>query len=83
MRLLTDGGLPLAGGLIGAGGQLAWPSPLRPGSTVRVESEILEVTPSRSKPDRGLALIRSRTIDQDGKEVQVAEMKLLVFRRAA
>jgi acyl dehydratase len=81
MRLLVDGGLPIAGGIIGAGGQLAWPSPLRPGSTVHVETTVLDVTPSKSKPDRGIASFRSRTLDQSGKEVQVTDMKLLVFRR--
>jgi acyl dehydratase len=79
--LLVDGGLPIAGGIIGAGGQLAWPSPLRPGSTVHVETTVLDVTPSKSKPDRGIASFRSRTLDQSGKEVQVTDMKLLVFRR--
>jgi acyl dehydratase len=56
---------------------------LRPGAVVHVESTVLEVTPSRSRPDRGIALCRSRTIDDKGAEVQVAEMKLLVFRRPA
>lgn len=83
MRLLVDGGLPIAGGIIGAGGQLSWPSPLRPGSTVHVETEVLDVSPSKSKPDRGIVAFRSRTIDDSGKDVQVTEMKLLVFRRSA
>lgn len=51
MRLLVDGGLPLGNGIIGLGGELAWPKPTRPGDTLHVESEILEIVPSRSKPN--------------------------------
>src|SRR4051794_4032622 len=61
MRLLVDAGLPLAGGIIGAGGELAWPQPTRPDDILRVESEVLEITPSRSRPDRGTALVRCVT----------------------
>src|SRR5437868_12329842 len=53
MNLMVRGGLPIAGGIIGAGGEIAWRKPIRPGDTLHVESEIVEVTPSRSKPDRG------------------------------
>ena len=45
MRLLVDGGLPIAGGIMGAGGEIAWPRPMRPGDILRVESEVLEVRP--------------------------------------
>src|SRR6185369_17337284 len=54
MRLLVSGGLPLAGGSIGAGGEIAWPRPTRPGDILQVESEVTAVTPSRSRPDRGI-----------------------------
>src|SRR5437667_10296533 len=54
MRLLvTGGGLPFANGVIGFGGELSWPSPTRPGDILHVESEIVEVRPSRSKPHQG------------------------------
>ena len=52
MRLLVEE-LPLAGGVIGAGGELSWPRPTRPGDILRVEIEIVEIVPSRSRPDRG------------------------------
>ena len=39
MRLLVTGGLPLANGIIGLGGDLAWPKPTRPGDTLRVNGE--------------------------------------------
>ncbi|MEK1851345.1 MAG: MaoC family dehydratase [Phyllobacterium sp.] len=81
MRLNVEGGLPLAGGIIGAGGDINWPAPTRPGDTLHVESEVIEVTPSRSKPDRGVAVIVSRTINQRGEIVQTLTAKLVVPRR--
>jgi acyl dehydratase len=81
MRLLVTGGLPLAGGIIGLGGELAWPRPTRPGDTLRVESEIVEILPSRSKPNQAVVKARSTTVNQNGDEVQVLTAKLLVFRR--
>src|SRR5712671_5832876 len=81
MKLMVESGLPLAGGIIGAGGELAWPKPTRPGDTLQVESEVLEVTPSRSRPDRGLAVIRSLTRNQRNEVVQSLMAKLIVPRR--
>jgi acyl dehydratase len=81
MRLLVEGGMPIAGGVIGAGGEIAWPKPTRPGDVLRVESEIIEVRPSRTRPDRGLAIIRSETRTQLGEIVQVLTAKLVVARR--
>src|SRR4051812_45142602 len=44
MRLMVDGPLRPAGGLIGAGlDELRWPQPVRPGDELYVTSEILEV----------------------------------------
>jgi acyl dehydratase len=81
MRLLVTGGLPLANGIIGLGGELAWPKPTRPGDTLRVESEILEIVPSRSKPNQGIVKVRSTTLNQDGEAVHVFTSKVLVFKR--
>jgi acyl dehydratase len=58
MRLLVDGNA-IAGGVVGAGVEIAWPRPTRPGDTLQVFSEIVEVTPSRSRPFRGSVLRRS------------------------
>src|SRR5262249_7430803 len=80
MRLLVSG-LPLAGGIIGAGGEIAWPNPTRPGALLHVESEIVELRPSRSRPDRGMATVRSETRNQSGEIVQVLIAKLVVPRR--
>ena len=80
MRLLVESGLPLAGGIIGAGGEITWPNPTRPGDVLQVESEVLELRPSRSRPDRGIATIRSETRNQRGGTVQVFVAKLVVPR---
>ncbi len=81
MRLLVGGGLPIAGGIVGAGGEIAWPRPVRPGAVLQVESEILELRPSQSKPDRGVATVRSETRNQLGEVVQVLVAELIVPRR--
>jgi acyl dehydratase len=83
MRLLVDGGLPLAGGIVGAGGEMNWPRPTRPGDILQVESEVVEITPSRSRPDRGMATVRSETRNQRGDVVQILTAKLIVPRRSA
>ena len=81
MRLNVTGGLPIAGGIIGLGGDLAWPKPVRPDDVLHVESEVVEVIPSRSHPDRGTVVVRSETRNGRGEVVQIATAKLLVPRR--
>jgi acyl dehydratase len=81
MRLLVTGGLRLAGGLIGTGGTLSWPKPTRAGDVLRVETEVLEVKPSRSRPDRGMAIFRCSTLNERDEVVQVFTGNLLVWRR--
>ena len=81
MRLLVEGGIPMAGGLIGAGAEISWPRPTRPGDVLRVESTVEKIAPSRSRPDRGLVTIRSETINQSDDPVQVLVAKLIAFRR--
>jgi acyl dehydratase len=83
MRLLVDGGAPIAGGIIGAAVEIAWPRPVRPGDTLQVESEVVAITPSRSRPDRGTVSLRSETRNQNGETVQVLTSRLLVSRRRA
>jgi acyl dehydratase/ribonuclease HI len=81
MRLLVTSGLPFAGGLVGLGGEIAWARPTRPGDTLRVESEILEIVPSRSKPDQAVIKVRSITFNQNGEQVQVFTSKIIIFKR--
>jgi acyl dehydratase len=83
MRLLVESGLPVSGGIVGAGGEISWPRPTQPNSTLHVESEVLEVKPSRSRPDRGIVTVRSETKNQDGEVVQVLTSRLVVPRRVA
>ncbi len=82
MRLLVESGLPLAGGIIGASGEITWPNPTRPGDVLQVESEVLELRPSRSRPHRGIATIRNETRNQRGEIVQVLIARLVVPRSA-
>jgi acyl dehydratase len=82
MKLMVDGGVPLAGGIIGAGvDDLRWPRPVRPGDRLHVESEVLEVRPSRSRPDQGLAKVCVTTLNQNNEPVQIMTCNLVVLRR--
>lgn len=80
MRLMVQS-LPIAGGLIGAGAEIAWPRPTRPGDTLRVVSEVVEVTPSRSRPERGMVLMQSKTFNQLDEIVQTVTSRMVVPRR--
>ena len=81
MRLLVTGGLPLAGGIIGLGGEIAWPKPTRPGDLLHLESEIAEITSSRSNPDRAIVKVQSTMFNQNQEAVYLLTAKLLVSRR--
>jgi acyl dehydratase len=83
MRLLATGGLPIANGLIGYGGEIAWPNPTRPGDVVHIETEVVEITPSRSKPDQGTVTVRGIMRNQNGDAIYLLTAKLLVFRRSS
>jgi acyl dehydratase len=83
MRLLVTGGLQLANGIVGLGGEIAWPRPTRAGDILHVESEVVEITPSRSKPHQGIVTIRNTTLNQNGEAVYVFTAKLLLPRRDA
>jgi len=83
MRLLVEGGAPIAGGIIGVGAEIGWPRPTRAGDILRVESEVVAVTPSRSRPDRGTVILRSETRNQRGEVLQVLTAKLVVPRGRA
>jgi len=83
MRLLLGSDLKPAGGIIGAGfEELRWPKPARAGDELRVESEVLDVRPMKSRPDRGLVKVRTRTLNQNDEAVQVSIGNLLVQRRS-
>jgi len=55
--------------LLGAGvDDLRWLKPVRPGDTLRLEGEVIELAPSRSKP-QGVARVRWTLYDQHGEAV--------------
>jgi acyl dehydratase len=81
MRLIVEGGPPLAGGTLGLGAELSWHEPVRPGDTLRVRAEVIEATPSRSRQDRGRVVMRTETLNQHGTVVQTCISKILVPRR--
>jgi acyl dehydratase len=82
MRLLVDGEFRPAGGILGVGfDELRWPRAVRPGDELHVESEVLEVRPSKSRPDRGMIRVRMTTFNQNNEPVQVFTGNLLVPRR--
>lgn len=83
MKLLVAGEFRPAGGIIGAGGELTWPAPVRPGDRLHVAAEILEVRPSRSRPGHGLVKVRVVTLNQRDETVQTFTPTLLVERREA
>ncbi|TWA71775.1 acyl dehydratase [Azospirillum baldaniorum] len=81
MRMIVTGDGALAGGFVGMGVEdIRWPKPTRPGDVLRIESEILEVRVSAKHPDRGIARVRTTTLNQDGETVQQMTANLLVPR---
>jgi acyl dehydratase len=82
MRLLVDGEFKPAGGILGVGfDELSWPRPVRPGDELHAESEVLDVRPSKSRPDRGLIRVRTTTFNQNDEAVQIFTGNLVVPRR--
>jgi acyl dehydratase len=81
MQLLVTGGLPFANGMVGLGGEIAWPRPTRPGDILHVDSEIIEITPSRSKPNQAVVTVRSTMFNQNREPVYVLTAKLVVSKR--
>jgi len=84
MRLLVASELQPAGGIVGAGfDEFRWPAPVRPGDELRVETEVLEVRPSKSRPEVGIVKIRTTTYNQKNEAVQINVGSLMVPRRRA
>ncbi|WP_227430695.1 MaoC family dehydratase [Psychrobacter sp. I-STPA6b] len=80
MRLMVES-IPIADGLIGAGGEISWNVPTRPNDTLHIVAEVIAIKPSRSKPDRGIVTVQIDTINQNGDYAQRFTCKMLVFRR--
>lgn len=82
MRLLVESDLKPVGGIVGAGADdFRWPRPVRPGDELRVESEVLEVRPSQSRPEQGMIKVRTTTFNQRNEPVQILVSNLVVPRR--
>jgi acyl dehydratase len=82
MRLLVESEIAPAGGIVGAGfDEFRWPRPVRPGDELRIESEVLEVRASKSRPHQGLIKVRTTTLNQRDEAVQVQIANLIVPRR--
>ena len=82
MHLIVNDGPPLAGGVIGAGtDEIKWPRPVRPGDRLRIESEVLEVRPSRSNPKQGIVKVKTTTLNQNNEPVQIFVANLIVPRK--
>ena len=83
MRLVTES-IPLVDGVIGGGmEELAWPQPTRPGDILQVDSEIIEIIPSQSKPNRAMVRVLCHTRNQRGEVLQRFRPKMVVFKRPA
>jgi acyl dehydratase len=81
MRLLVEGPAPFAGGLVGVGGEIGWPQPLRPGDSIRIEGEVTDIKRSRSSPDRGVVTMKLTTYNQRDEVVEKLSARVLVFAR--
>jgi acyl dehydratase len=74
--------LPLSEGIIGSGvDELRWPRPVRPGDTLRLHCEIVEVQESKLRPARGTVRVRMTTLNQHDQPVQTMVANLLALRR--
>jgi acyl dehydratase len=83
MRLVVDGMLADSTSMGSPGlDELKWLKPVRPGDALTVEVTVLEVTPSRSKPDRGSVKVSYRCTNQTGETVMTMVARILFLRRA-
>ena len=83
MKLLVTSGLPVAGGIIGAGSELRWPKPMYPGDTIVAQSEVVEIRVSKSNPSRGMIKVKTTTTNQHGAAVLVLTADMVVPCRPA
>jgi acyl dehydratase len=84
MRLFADGLLNRSAAMGSPGvDEVRWLRPVRPGDALEARIEVLEVRPSRSKPDRGIVRLRSAVINQHQEEVLNSIANVMFRRRSA
>ena len=84
MSLLVHSDLKPAGGIVGVGfDEFRWPNPVRPDDTLHLAIEVLEVRPSKSRPDQGVIKVKTTTLNQRDEPVQITVGNLIVRRRTA
>jgi len=84
MRLLVESEFRPAGGILGMGfDEFRWPRPVRPGDELHLVCEVLDVRPSKSRPEQGLLKMRTTTFNQNDEPVQILVGNLVVPRRPA
>jgi len=81
MRLLVESEFKPAGGVIGASLDVRWPKPVRPGDELRVQTEVLEINSSKSRPELGFLKVKVTTLNQAEEIVQEYIGNLVVLRR--
>jgi acyl dehydratase len=82
MRLLVQSDLHPAGGLVGAGvEEIRWPAPVHAGDVLRAELEVVELRPSKSRPELGIVKTLVTARNQDGVVVQISRPVMMVRRR--
>lgn len=84
IRLVVLGEMRIAGGLVGSGlDDFQWFRPVRPGDTLRVEYEVLEIRQSISRKDQGVVRLKVATLNQHDSPVLTLVVNLVVPRRTA
>ena len=78
MKLLVQSDFVPVGGMIGLGFEGRWPKPVRPGDTLHVEAEVLNIRRSSSNPTQGVMTVRAVTLNQNGEAVQLSTFNLIV-----
>lgn len=82
MRLLVESDLSPASGIVGVGfEEFRWPNPTRPDDVLHLDIEVLEVRPSKSRPEQGVIKVKTTTLNQNNEPVQVSVGNLIVRRR--
>lgn len=81
MRLIVTS-VPLAHGIIGLGGEIDWFQPIRPNDILYVKSKLIEIKPSKSKPNQAIVIVECDTLNERDEVCQKLIAKLLCFRKS-